>query len=61
LKHIYGELGEIISGKKVGRSSNEEITIFDSTGLGIQDAVTAKLAYEKALKAGLGVRLNLAT
>ena len=61
LKHIYGELGEIIFGKKVGRSSNEEITIFDSTGLGIQDAVTAKLAYEKALKAGLGIRLNLAT
>ena len=61
LKNIYGELGEIIAGKKVGRSSNEEITIFDSTGLGIQDAVTAKLAYEKALQAGLGVRLNLAT
>jgi len=60
LKQIYGELGEIVDGRKVGRTSNEEITIFDSTGLAIQDAVTAKLAYEKALKAGLGVRLNLA-
>lgn len=60
LKQIYGELGEIIAGKKVGRASDEEITIFDSTGLAIQDAVTAKLAYEKALKAGLGIRLNLA-
>jgi len=60
LKQIYGELGEIVTGKKIGRSSDEEITIFDSTGLAIQDAVTAKLVYEKALKAGLGIRLNLA-
>jgi len=60
LKQIYGELGEIVAGKKAGRASDKEITIFDSTGLAIQDAVTAKLAYEKALKAGLGIRLNLA-
>jgi len=60
MKKIYGELGEIIARKKVGRTSNEEITIFDSTGLAIQDAVTAKLAYEKALKAGLGIKLSLA-
>jgi len=61
LKQLYGQLGEVIVGKKVGRASDEEITIFDSTGLAIQDAVTAKLAYDKALKAGVGVRLNLAT
>ena len=35
---------------KKGRENDEEITIFDSTGLAIQDIVCAKLVYEKALK-----------
>jgi alanine dehydrogenase len=55
---IYGELGEIVAGKKQGRVSEEEITIFDSTGLALQDLVTARLAYLKAVDRGLGTQFN---
>jgi len=51
---VVGELGEVIAGLKPGRSSADEITIFTSTGLAIQDAVTAKLVYDKALANNLG-------
>jgi alanine dehydrogenase len=49
-KDIWAEIGEICAGLKQGRMDNEEITIFSSTGLAIQDAVTAELVYKKALK-----------
>jgi len=48
VEDIYSTLGEIAAGMKKGREDNKEITIFDSTGLAIQDIVTAKLVYEKA-------------
>ena len=51
---IYGELGEVVAGLKKGRESDDEITVFASTGLAIQDAVTANLVYEKAVEKGLG-------
>jgi alanine dehydrogenase len=57
---IYAELGEIVTGKKPGRTSNEEIIIFDSTGTALQDVAAASIVYEKALEAGIGVRFNLA-
>ena len=53
-KNIWGEIGEVVAGLKPGRTSADEITLFDSTGLAIQDAVTAKLVYEKALAKNLG-------
>jgi alanine dehydrogenase len=39
---------------KPGRISEDEITIFTSTGLAIQDAVTARIAYDKALQKRIG-------
>lgn len=51
---IYGELGEIIVGKKKGRTSNSEITIFKATGLAIQDIATAYKVYQLAKKEGIG-------
>ena len=50
IEDIYGTLGEIVAGMKQGRENDKEITIFDSTGLAIQDMVCAKLVYEKARK-----------
>lgn len=47
-KDIYGTLGEVVNNRKKGRENEEEITIFDSTGLAIQDIICAKLVYEKA-------------
>ena len=50
---LYGELGEIVAGLRSGRVSNNEITVFDPTGLSVQDVVTAwhecELAKEKEL------------
>ena len=53
---IYGQLSDIVAGKLKGRAANE-ITIFDSTGLAIQDISTAKVLYEKALKEGIGLKI----
>lgn len=56
---IYAELGEIVAGTKPGRESDEEITIFDSTGLAVQDLATANMVYKKALEKGIGRELPL--
>ena len=58
-EHIYAELGELVLGEKPGRTSDDEITVFKSVGLAIQDAATAKLVYEKAREAGVGVEVEL--
>jgi len=54
-KDIYASLGEIAAGKKKGRTSDEEITLFDSTGLAIQDVSCAYTVY-KALKDKPGIK-----
>ncbi len=53
-RDIWAEMGEIVAGLKPGRTSDQEVTLFDSTGLAIQDAVTAHLAYNKALRSKVG-------
>jgi alanine dehydrogenase len=55
---VYAELGEIVCGKKPGRTSVQEIMIFDSTGMALQDVAGAALVYEKAMTAGKGIRLD---
>lgn len=55
IKHIYGTLGEIAVGEKKGRTSAEEITLFDSTGLAIQDVACAFNVY-KLLKDTKGIK-----
>lgn len=57
--HLYAELGEIITGKKIGRLGDDEVTLFKSNGLAIQDVAAAKLVYDQALKAGIGQRVEL--
>jgi len=49
------ELGELTAGIKPGRQTDDEITICDLTGVGVQDTAIARLAYRRALAAGLGV------
>jgi len=53
-KDIYATLSEVLIGKKKGRVSSKEITIFDSTGLAIQDVAVANLVYKRALKKKIG-------
>lgn len=54
LDDIHGELGEILLGRKSGRENDEEITIFDSTGMAIQDNTTAEKIYRNALENNVG-------
>lgn len=60
ISDVYGELGEVIAGLKPGRTSKDEIIIFDSTGTALQDVAAAAVVYEKAIERGLGARLNFA-
>lgn len=53
-KNIYAGIDEIVTGKKKGRTSPGDITVFDSTGLAIQDLAVANLIYRKAKEKGLG-------
>ena len=57
---VFGELGEVVAGIKPGRQSQEEITIFDSTGMALQDVAAAALAFEKAQHLGVGTALRIA-
>ncbi len=51
-EQIHATLGEIITGKKPGRKDRNAITVFDSTGLAIEDIAVAKMIYEKARASG---------
>ncbi len=55
---IYAEISEIVVGVKPGRTTDKEITIFDTTGLAIQDVITAWYAYEVAEEKGIGVEFD---
>ena len=55
---IYAEISEIVVGAKPGRTSDEEITVFDTTVLAIQDVVTAWHVYEVAEEKGLGIEFD---
>jgi len=57
--HIHAELGELVTGKKEGRGSNSEISIFKSVGNAVQDLVTAGRIYENAVKTGAGSEIDL--
>lgn len=57
---IHADLASILSGKKKGRLSDKEITVFDSVGFALEDLVAYKLAYALACEAGIGRRIALA-
>ena len=59
-QHVHAELGEVVAGTKPGRASSEEIIIFDSTGMALQDVITAATVYKKAVDKGIGRTLDLA-
>jgi alanine dehydrogenase len=59
-KDVHASLAEIVAGQKPGRQHAHEITLFDSTGMGLQDVAAAAAVYRRALAAGAGTRLTLA-
>jgi alanine dehydrogenase len=56
---VHAELGEVVAAIKPGRTSSDEIIVFDSTGMALQDVVTSALVYEKAMQRGAGTTIEL--
>lgn len=55
---VIGSLGALLDGAIEGRRTDADVTVFDSTGLAIQDAAVGRLVYERALEAGIGKRFR---
>lgn len=51
---VHAELGELLTGQQPGRTDQDQITLYKSVGLGIEDAAAAGLAYRRATEQGLG-------
>jgi alanine dehydrogenase len=58
-EHIVGELGDVLAGKVAGRRSRDEITLFESLGIAVEDLAAAHLAYRNALATGKGLDVEL--
>jgi len=56
---VHAELADLVAGRRPVRRARDEVFIFDSTGTALEDVAAAVLAYEKAMVAGAGVRLDL--
>jgi alanine dehydrogenase len=56
---IAGEIGKVICGELEGRQSADQVTVFDSTGIALQDSATVPLEVERALAAGVGVEKKM--
>jgi ornithine cyclodeaminase/alanine dehydrogenase-like protein (mu-crystallin family) len=57
--HIHGELGNVVIGRTTARENDDEITLFKSVGIAVQDLVTADLAFKRAVKSGIGQQITL--
>lgn len=57
--HIKGELGEVVGGKIPGRTGAEQVTIFKSLGMAVEDVAAAHLVYQRAIALGRGQSVTL--
>ena len=57
--HIAAEIGEVLAGKKAGRTNAGEITLYKAVGIAIQDVATAKLVYQTAVEKKIGVNVEI--
>jgi alanine dehydrogenase len=55
---VHADLASLVAAKRPGREHDDEITVFDSTGVALQDAVTAVLVLQRATERGLGARFD---
>lgn len=53
-KHVFAEMHELVNGEKKGRETDDEITLFDSVGIGLEDYSALRLTYELAQKLNIG-------
>jgi ornithine cyclodeaminase len=57
--HVAGELGELVLGRVQGRTTADEITVFKSLGMAVEDVVAADLVLRRAIETGAGTELTL--
>ena len=57
--HLRGEVGELVLGRVEGRTSDDQITIFKSLGMAVEDVVAADLVFRRAVENGAGTELTL--
>lgn len=57
---VHAQLGEVVAGKRPGRASQEEIIVFDSTGIALEDVAAAAVVYEKARRREAVKKFNFA-
>lgn len=58
-ENLIGEIGEVLEGSKKGRLTDDDITLFDTSGLAIQDLITAKYALDIAEKKGFSIEVEV--
>lgn len=58
-EHVHAELGDLVAGKRPGRTSADQIALFDSTGAAVQDVASAALIYRRAVAAGGSLAVQL--
>jgi ornithine cyclodeaminase len=58
-EHIHAEVGELVSGKRPGRTTPEQVTLYKSVGVAVQDAVAATLVLAAARAQGAGVEVPM--
>lgn len=57
--HLLAEIGDLVNGDHPGRTSDDDITIFRSLGIAVEDIASAQLIYERALERGVGTEIDL--
>ena len=56
---VAAELGDVVTGTKAGRQGDDDVTLFNSVGIGLQDLAIGRLLYQAALNQGVGTRVAL--
>ncbi|TMF66759.1 MAG: ornithine cyclodeaminase family protein, partial [Chloroflexi bacterium] len=57
--HVHAELGELVAGTKRGRTRDDELTVYKSVGVAVQDAAAAALVLTAARRASVGREIDL--
>jgi ornithine cyclodeaminase len=58
-RHIVAEIGEVFSGRRPGRATDDEVTLFKSLGMAVEDVATARFACARAQTEGIGEEIRL--